>query len=149
MIWRQLDPPAKNCHSCFKPKNLEILCSLPPTRSSSEEDARKFRENFKAMKNFFSSSLVRPVYEALSDFCCQFVTENRLKYGDVLLSLTFQDSHSKVFEIKAKQVVFRKWSFREEMSLQRALEKSKNLVKLALPGKATEKLLILISNHCL
>jgi len=147
VVWRQLDPPDKTCSGYFRPTDLEMLCHLPSAQS--EKRAPKiFRRMLKEIKLYFSDNLVRPVYEALSQSCQKFVCENRLKYGDVILSLVFQDSFSKTLELTAKHMVFKKWSLREEMCLKRTLMLSRNLVKLCLPGKATDEILILISKHC-
>jgi len=148
VIWRQVDPPNKNCHECFKPTDFPLLCPLPTPVLSPQRDPKVFRKGLSGLRNYFSVNLVRPVYEALSLACHRFVSQNRLKYGDVILSLVLQDSFSHTLEIKAKHLVFRKWSLREERSLQRVLIFSSSLVKLSLPGKADEKLLILISRTC-
>jgi len=148
LIWRQVDPPNKNCHECFKPTDFPLLCPLPTPAKNPQKNPELFRKRFYEMRYYFASNLVRPVYEALALACHKFVSQNRLKYGDVILSLVFQDSFSHTLEIKAKHLVFRKWSLREERSLQRVLMFSTNLVKLTLPGKADEKLLILISKTC-
>jgi len=148
VVWRQLDPPTKNCHECFNPTDFEMLCSLPPAAQNQEKNPRVFRKRFSDMRLYFSSNLVRPVYEALSSACHKFVFQNRLKYGDVILSLVFQDCYSQTLEMTAKHLMFRKWSLREEKSLQRTLVMSTTLVKLSLPGKCDDKLLMLISEHC-
>ena len=148
VVWRQLDPPSRNCHDCFKPADLEINCLLPTPAQNREKDPKMFRKKFKDLRHYFCDNLVRPVYVALSSACQKFVLENRLKYGDVILSLIFQDCFSKTLDLTAKHMVFRKWSLREEMSLQRTLRMSTSLVKLSLPGKGDDKTLILISEHC-
>ena len=147
VCWRQLDPPTRNCHECFKPTDFDMLCPLPAPAQNQEKDPKVFRHRFSVLRLYFSSNLVRPVYEALSSACHKFVFQNRLKYGDVILSLVFQDCYSQTLEMTAKHLVFRKWSLREEKSLQRTLMMSINLVKLSLPGKCDDKLLILISKH--
>ena len=85
----------------------------------------------------------------MSSACATVVFQYRLKYGDVILSLIFQDCYSQTLDMTAKHLVFRKWSLREEKSLQRTLMMSTNLVKLSLPGKCDDKLLILIVANCL
>eukprot|EP00092_Neocalanus_flemingeri_P000587 GFUD01000623.1.p1 GENE.GFUD01000623.1~~GFUD01000623.1.p1 ORF type:complete len:689 (-),score=173.31 GFUD01000623.1:19-1851(-) len=125
-----------------------MCCLLPPTAQNMEKDPKVFRKKFQHLRLYFSDNLVRPVYEALSTACRKFVCENRLKYGDVILSLVFQDCFSQSLELTAKHLVFRKWTLREEMCLQRTLRMSTNLVKLSLPGKGNDKILILISKHC-
>jgi len=147
VIWRQLDPPDKKCGGYFRPTDLEMLCHLPSAENE-KKSPKIFRKMLKEIKLYFSDNLVRPVYEALSQSCQKFVCENRLKYGDVILSLVFQDSFSQTLELTAKHMVFRKWSLREEMCLKRTLMLSRNLFQLFLPGKATDMMLILISKHC-
>jgi len=148
VVWRQLDPPTRNSHECFNPTDFEMLCSLPLPAQTKEKDPKVFRKRFSEMRLYFSSNLVRPVYEALSSACHKFVLQNRLKYGDVILSLVFQDCYSQTLGMTAKHLMFRKWSLREEKSLRRTLMMSTNLVKLSLPGKCDDQLLMLISKHC-
>jgi len=148
VLWRQIDPPGEKCHDCFKPTDFDLLCPLPSKKSQCQKDSQVFRKEFRELKLFFSRNLVRSVYDELTRDCSTFVFENRLKYGDVLLSLVFLDPFSKTLEMNAKHLVFKHWSLREEMSLQRTLQSSTNLVKLSLPGKASEKLLILLSKYC-
>ena len=111
LIWRQVDPPNKNCHECFKPTDFPLLCPLPTPAKNPQKNPELFRKRFYEMRYYFASNLVRPVYEALALACHKFVSQNRLKYGDVILSLVFQDSFSHALEIKAKHLVFRKWAF--------------------------------------
>ena len=94
-------------------------------------DPARFRANLRAVRDHFSSSLVRPVHEALAERCARcltlfrdmfvtrdtnhrvygarFVTEHVLQHGDVLLQLVFQDNLSRRLVINAKHIVYRRW----------------------------------------
>lgn len=119
-----------------------------PDTACEERNPAVFREKFCKLRDYFSENLVRPVHEALSVQCSKFITENRLQNGDLILQLVFQDQYSKSLVIKAKHIIYRKWTVREERTLQRSLSLSTNLVKLALPGKANDKILQIVGVHC-
>ena len=148
VVWRQLDPPRKDCHGCFRPTEFHLQCSLPPRRRVVVKDPKTFRKNLSAIRKYLSSNLVIPVHQSLSASCHKFVSENRLKYGDVILYLAFNDQNSRSLELTAKQIIFKKWKVRERMSLIRTLVMSKKLVKLALPGKIDDDMLNHIARHC-
>jgi len=103
----------------------------------------------KIIKSYFSENLVRPVYDKLTEKCQKFVTENLLQHGDIILQLIFQDNLSKNLSVTAKHIVYRRWSIREERTLQRYLNtSSQNIVRLSLPGKVDDKILGLIATNC-
>ena len=147
VVWRQLDPPSSDCHGCFKPTEFSLNCPLP-TRKKVVKDPKIFRKNLQEIRKYFSENLVIPVHQSLSSYCQKFVSENRLKYGDVILYLALQDSNSRSLELTAKQIIFKKWKVRERMSLIRTLVISKKLVKLSLPGKIDDEMLKHIGRHC-
>ena len=63
--------------------------------------------------------------------------------------MIFQDDLSKSLVINAKHIVYRRWSIREERTLQRYLTTSgHNLVTVKLPGAADDKFLQIISSVC-
>ena len=148
VVWRRLDPPNIRCHTPFKPVNIPMSCELLKIALLEEKDPTVFRENIGKVRKYFSENLVRPVYESLSAQCTKFITEHRLQNGDLILQLIFQDEYSKVLVIKAKHIVYRKWTVREERTLQRTLSISYKLVKLGLVGKADDKILHLLAAHC-
>jgi len=147
VVWRQLDPPSSDCHGCFKPTEFSINCSLP-IKKKVVKDPKIFRKNLQEIRKYFSENLVIPVHQSLSSYCQKFVSENRLKYGDVIMYLALQDSNSRSLELTAKQIIFKKWKVRERMSLIRTLVISKKLVKLSLPGKIDDEMLKHIGRHC-
>ena len=147
VVWRQLDPPTSDCHGCFKPTEFLINCSLP-SKKKVVKDPKIFRKNLQEVRQYFSENLVIPVHQSLSEYCQKFVSENRLKYGDVILYLALQDCNSRSLELTAKQIIFKKWKVRERMSLIRTLVISKKLVKLSLPGKIDDEMLKHIGRHC-
>jgi len=148
VIWRRLDPPPQKRNVDYDPVNLSILGMLPDINPCEQRNPAVFRAKFSELREYFTENLVRPVHEALSTQCSKFITENRLHMGDLLLQLVFQDQYSRSLEIKAKHIIYRKWTLREERTLQRSLGLSANLVKLALPGKADDKILQLVGAHC-
>jgi len=148
VVWRQLDPPRKDCHGCFKPTELDLQCSLPPRKKLVVRDPKIFRKNLAEIRKYLSSNLVIPVHQSLTNSCQKFVSENRLKYGDVVLYLAFQDKNSRALEVTAKQIIFKKWKVRERMCLIRTLVMSKKLVRLFLPGKIDDEMLQHIAGHC-
>ena len=147
VVWRQLDPPSSDCHGCFKPTEFSINCPLP-IKKKVVKDPKIFRKNLQEIRKYFSENLVIPVHQSLSSYCQKFVSENRLKYGDVIMYLALQDSNSRSLELTAKQIIFKKWKVRERMSLIRTLVISKKLVKLSLPGKIDDEMLKHIGRHC-
>ena len=147
VVWRQLDPPSPKCHSCFQPTEFGISSKLPPKRGPTK-DPKLFRQKLSSIRRYIGDNLVRPVHENLSNHCHKFVSENRLRYGDVLLYLIFQDGDSTSLRLNAKQIIFKKWKTREKMSLIRTLRDSNKLVKLAVPGKVDDNLLFVIAKNC-
>ena len=149
IVWRDLDPPNPRCSDAFKPKVFKLDCQLPQPRLSEEKNSQEFRRKLGIIKNYFSENLVRPVYDKLTVKANKFVTENLLEYGDIILQLIFQDDLSKSLEVTAKHIVYRRWSIREERTLQRYLKtSSRNIVRLSLPGKVDDKILSLIAGNC-
>lgn len=147
VVWRQLDPPPGNCHSCFKPSELPMVTALPERRGP-VKDPVEFRKRMTSIRSYLSECLVRPVHDNLVRTCQKFVSENRLKYGDVLLYLIFQDQHSSSLSLTAKQVVFKRWKVREKMCLIRTLRQSHKLTKLEVPGIVNDSLLFVIAENC-
>jgi len=149
IVWRELDPPNPRCSDAFKPKKIPLDCQLPRPRLSEEKNSQEFRRKLGIVKNYFSENLVRPVYDKLTEKCNKFVTENLLEYGDIVLQLIFQDDLSKSLAVTAKHIVYRRWSIREERTLQRYLNTSShNIVRLSLPGKVDDKILTVgVSRH--
>ena len=147
VVWRQLDPPPGNCHSCFKPSELPMVTALPERRGP-VKDPVEFRRRMTSIRSYLSEALVRPVHDNLVRTCQKFVSENRLKYGDVLLYLIFQDQHSSSLSLTAKQVVFKRWKVREKMCLIRTLRQSHKLTKLEVPGIVNDSLLFVIAENC-
>ena len=94
VVCRQLDPPSSDCHGCFKPAEFSLNCPLP-SRKKVVKDPKIFRKNLQEIRKYFSENLVIPVHQSLSSYCQKFVSENRLKYGDVILYLALQDGNSK------------------------------------------------------
>ena len=148
VVWRQLDPPRKDCHGCFRPTEFTLQSSIPPRRKVVVKDPKIFRRNLSEIRKYLSENLVIPVHQSLSAACQKFVSENRLKYGDVILYLAFKDSNSRSLELTAKHIIFKKWKVRERMCLIRTLMISKKLVKLSLPGKIDDDMLTHIARHC-
>ena len=148
VVWRRLDPPPQKHNAGFDPVSLPILSPLPNINTCEQKNPAVFRARFCQVRDYFSENLVRPVHENLSTQCSKFITENRLQVGDLVLQLVFQDQYSKALVIKAKHIIYRRWTLREERTLQRSLAISKNLVKIALPGKADDKIMKLIGAHC-
>ena len=147
VVWRQLDPPPGNCHSCFKPSELPMVTALPERRGP-VKDPLEFRRRMSSIRSYLSECLVRPVHDNLVRSCQKFVSENRLKYGDVLLYLIFQDQHSSFLCLTAKQVVFKRWKVREKMCLIRTLRQSHKLTRLEVPGIVDDALLFVIAENC-
>ena len=147
VVWRQLDPPRRNCHSCFQPAHLP-LTSLLPNKAAPSKDPVVFRRKLASIRSYLRDNLVGPVHDNLSDYCHMFVSEHRLKYGDVLLCLILQDKQSSSMRLDVKQIMFKKWSIREKMCLKRTLRVSDRLVKLAVPGKVDDSLLFIIAKSC-
>jgi hypothetical protein len=148
VIWRKVDPPSPTSHDCFKPADLKINCPLPKPFPKDQKDPKVFREHYSDLRAYFSDNLVRPVFDSLSAACTRFVLEHRLKNGDVLLSLVFQNQWSTSLQVTAKHVVYRSWTIREERTLHRTLAVSQHLLKLAIPGKADDRVLTLVAQHC-
>ena len=149
IVWRTLDPPNPRCSEAFKPKVFPLDCQLPEARQCEERDSEEFRRRLKIIRSYFSDNLVRPVYNKLTEKCQKFVTENLLQHGDIILQLIFQDDLSKSLSVTAKHIVYRRWSIREERTLQRYLNtSSQNIVRLSLPGKVDDKILGLIATNC-
>ena len=133
VVWRQLDPPPETWHSCFTPTDLPMESALPKKRGP-VKDPVEFKRKLKSIRAYLGGSLVRSVHEDLVRSCQKFVSENRLKYGDVLLYLIFQDKHSTFLSLTAKQVVYKKWKGREMMCLIRTLKQSLKLTKIQVPN---------------
>ena len=149
VVWRQLDPPNTKWPDEFQPQKFAMKCQLPGVRREEEKNPDTFRHNLRLIRNYFSENLVRPVYNSLTDKCVKFVTNNLLQHGDIILQMIFQDDLSKSLVINAKHIVYRRWSIREERTLQRYLTTSgHHLVTIKLPGAADDKLLQIISAAC-
>ena len=146
-VWRQLDPPPPAQPKLFRPAELAVPGPLPPA-ATSQSPPHQFRRQLAAMREYFSETLVRPVYNELAAACRRFLCEHRLKYGEILVYLVLQDRHSTALEITGRHLVFRKWSLRERMCLQRCLAAGERLTRLLLPGRAEDKLLLIISVNC-
>merc|ERR550534_2175539 len=116
-----------------------------PERRGPVKDPVEFRRRMSSIRSYLSECLVRPVHDNLVRSCQKFVSENRLKYGDVLLYLIFQDQHSSFLCLTAKQVVFKRWKVREKMCLIRTLRQSHKLTKLEVPGIVDDALLFVIA----
>ena len=147
VVWRQLDPPPGNCHSCFTPSELPMVSALPGRRGPVKDPA-EFRRKMTSIRSYLGGNLVRSVQDNLVRSCQKFVSENRLKYGDILLYLIFQDQHSTFLSLTAKQVVYKKWKVREKMSLIRTLKQSLKLTKIQVPGIVNDSLLFVIAENC-
>ena len=148
VVWRQLDPPKNHDYDCVCQDECSLHCRhLPETRSGPTE-APEFRENLTKLRNFLGENLVRHVHDDLAWRCGRFVNENKIKYGDVLLYLIFQDKYSTSLKLTAKHIVCRKWKTREKNSLIRTLCEGERLVKLALPGKVNDSMMFVIAKHC-
>ena len=147
VVWRQLDPPPDTLHSCFTPTDLPMESALPKKRGP-VKDPVEFKRKLKSIRAYLGGSLVRSVHEDLVRSCQKFVSENRLKYGDVLLYLIFQDKHSTFLSLTAKQVVYKKWKGREMMCLIRTLKQSLKLTKIQVPGIVNDSLLFVIAENC-
>jgi len=143
VIWRQVDP--------FKwiPPNdfYNVECPMPP-KVAPVTDPVKFRQNFTNVREYFSENLIRVLHESLAKAATAFVSENKLHHGDVLLRLLFSDSHSKTFELTAKHIIWRRWTVREEATLNRSIRMAEKLTKFVLPSKCTDKILTLLAQHC-
>jgi len=148
VIWRRVDPPGPTTHECFKPTNLKISCPLPEPSRQDQRNPKYFRDQYSELRSYFSENLVKPVFSSLSAACTRFVLEHRLKCGDVLLSLVFQNSLSDSLVVSAKHVVYRGWTIREERTLHRTIQLSARLTRVAIPGKADDRLLLLLAQHC-
>ena len=107
-----------------------------------------FRRNLAEIRSYLRENLVGPVHDDLAKCCQKFVSENRLKYGDVLLYLIFIDKDSTSLVMAAKQVVYKKWKVRERMCLVRTLRQSTKLTKLGVPGVVNDALLFVIAQNC-
>ena len=147
IVWRRLNPPRRQRDGKLRVTNIPIPCRLPELREP-QTDPRQFRADLNQIREYFSSIIVRPVHDHLAEQCAKFVAENKLPYGDLLLQLIFQDKKSKVLSIKSLDIILRKWSLREMRTLHRTLVGSSYLVKIALPHKATERILMIIGKHC-
>jgi len=149
VIWRRVDPPNPSTNVLFKPTSLKLPgCPLPTPSPEDQKNPRLFRDQLAELRAYFSENLVKPVYTALAAATTRFVLEHRLKCGDVLLSLVFQNSWSESLVISAKHLVYRGWTIREERTLHRTLAAGARLLKVALPGKADDRVLFLISENC-
>jgi len=150
IVWRRLDPPNANWPEEFKPHRFSLPNDFLPNDTQDEEkNPDRFRKNLKLVREYFSSNLVRPVYNSLSEECVKLVTNNVLKHGDIILQLVFQDELSRKLIMNAKHVVYRRWSIREERTLQRYLTNSShNLICIKLPGKADDKVVNVIAQNC-
>ena len=149
VVWRQLDPPNPQCHEEFKPYNFPMSFPLPLASIMEEKNPDIFRKNLKNIREYFSENLVRPVYNSLTEKCVKFVTNHLLQHGDVILQMIFQDELSRCLVMNAKHIVYRRWSVREERTLQRYLAtSSQHLVTIKLPGKAEDRILHSIATNC-
>ena len=124
------------------------MVSALPGRRGPVKDPVEFRRKMTSIRSYFGGNLVRSVQDNLVRSCQKFVSENRLKYGDILLYLIFQDQHSTFLSLTAKQVVYKKWKVREKMSLIRTLKQSLNLTKIQVPGIVNDSLLFVIAENC-
>ena len=147
VVWRRLDPPPASQHSCFQPADLPLPSPLPARRGPAK-DPSLFRRNLAEIRSYLRENLVGPVHDDLAKCCQKFVSENRLKYGDVLLYLIFIDKDSTSLVMAAKQVVYKKWKVRERMCLVRTLRQSTKLTKLGVPGVVNDALLFVIAQNC-
>ena len=138
-VMRKLDPPKSDVLSLLE-VGSPLLCNFP-NKEEKQRGPAEFRADFATLREYFSNNLVRSLHEFLAETCAKYVTENRLLIGDLLLQLVFQDHYSKVFVIKAKHIVYRRWTLREERTLHRTLALSSCLVKIALPGIAIRQCL--------
>ena len=98
IVWRRLDPPNANWPEEFKPHRFSLPNNffLPNGIREEEKNPDRFRKNLKLVREYFSSNLVRPVYNSLSEECVKLVTNNVLKHGDIILQLVFQDELSRL-----------------------------------------------------
>ena len=98
IVWRRLDPPNANWPEEFKPHRFSLPNNffLPNDIREEEKNPDRFRKNLKLVREYFSSNLVRPVYNSLSEECVKLVTNNVLKHGDIILQLVFQDELSRL-----------------------------------------------------
>ena len=97
IVWRRLDPPNANWPEEFKPHRFPLPNDFLPNDTQDEEkNPDRFRKNLKLVREYFSSNLVRPVYNSLSEECVKLVTNNVLKHGDIILQLVFQDELSRL-----------------------------------------------------
>ena len=148
-VWRQLDPPNPLHHEEFRPHDFLMRVQLPLAREAEEKNPDLFRKNLRNIRDYFSENLVRPVYNSLTEKCVKFVTNHLLQHGDVILQMIFQDDLSRSLVMNAKHIVYRRWSVREERTLQRYLAtSSRHLVTIKLPGKADDRLLHSIAANC-
>ena len=123
--------------------------TLPLAKNIEEKTPDIFRKNLKIIRDYFSENLVRPVYNSLTEKCVKFVTNHLLQHGDVILQMIFQDELSRCLVMNAKHIVYRRWSVREERTLQRYLAtSSQHLVTIKLPGKAEDRILHSIATNC-
>jgi len=149
VIWRRVDPPNPGYSLCYRPTDLKMPhCPLPDVVHKEQKNSELFRRQILTLRHYFSDHLVRPVHEALAAAAANFVFENRLKGGDVLLSLVFNDKNSRSLQISAKHIVYRKWSLRENRTLHRTIRASHKLTKIILPGKADDRILGLVAENC-
>jgi len=148
VIWRRVDPPNPCFSLCYRPADLKMPCPLPDVVDKEQKDPELFRRQMLVLRRYFSDHLVRPVHEALAAAAVNFVFENRLKGGDVLLSLVFNDKHSRSLQISAKHIVYRKWSLRENRTLHRIIGASHKLTKVILPGKGDDRILAIVAENC-
>ena len=124
------------------------MVSLLPGKRGPVKDPAEFRRKLSSIRSYMSENLVRPVHDNLVKHCHKFVSENRLKYGDVLLYLIFQDQYSSSLSLTAKQVVFKRWKVREKMCLIRTLKQSDKLTRLDVPGVVSDSLLFVVAENC-
>jgi len=153
VIWRQVDPSDPSLPRYHLPrmdaKSFALSCPLPrQLEDIPKSQSKEFRRRLLSLRDYFSTNLVRPLHEALAEAATTFVGEHRLRYGEILLRVAFLDNLSKSFELKAKHIIWRRWSSREVATLHRSIVVGEKLTKFVLPGKCTDKILALLAEHC-